>query len=188
MAPFFFQDYEDLQVQQFIGAVQQVSNAAQAEITGLEIELDARITEFVDFSLGVGYVDAEFKDFPDANRAGDNYAGNKLQAAPELTANAALQYANSINGTTEFLVRGEWTYRENSSSKLIMRLLHAREATVCLMPGAALSFMDGKYELALFADNISDKVYGTNRLGFLGTELGHWGAPRTYGAEVSIDF
>ena len=185
---FFFQDYEDLQVQQFIGAVQQVSNAAQAEITGLEIELDARITEFVDFSLGVGYVDAEFKDFPDANRAGDNYAGNKLQAAPELTANAALQYANSINGTTEFLVRGEWTYRGEQFFQADNAPFTRQGGYSLFNARAALRFMDGKYELALFADNISDKVYGTNRLGFLGTELGHWGAPRTYGAEVSIDF
>ena len=184
----FFQDYEDLQVQQFIGPVQQVTNAAQAEIFGLEVELDARLTDYLDITFGMGYVDAEFEDFPGANPAGDNFAGNKLQAAPKLTGNAALQYTNRINATTELLVRGEWTFRGEQFFQVDNAPFTRQGGYSLFNARAGLSFMDGKYALALFADNISDKVYGTNRLGFLGTQLGHWGAPRTYGAEVSISF
>lgn len=185
---FFFQDYEDLQVQQFIGAVQQVSNAAQAEIWGMEMQIDAKLTEGLDLTFGLGVVDAEFEDFPGANPAGDNFAGRKLQAAPEKNGYLAAQYIRPLSADMEFLIRGEWTYRGEQFFQADNAPFTRQGGYSLFNARAALSFRDGKYEVALFADNISDKVYATNRLGFLGTELGHWGPPRTYGVEVSIGF
>ena len=185
---FFFQDYKDLQVQQFIGSVQFVSNAAQAETKGFEMEFEAKITESLGLTLGLGVANAEFVDFPGATPTGANFSGNKLQAAPERTGNAAIQYVHPINGSTEFLIRGEWTYRGDQFFQADNAPFTFQKGYSLYNARAALSFMNGTYDVALWVDNISDEVYATNRLGFLGTQLGHWGAPRTYGIEVAINF
>lgn len=189
---FFFQDYEDLQVQQFIGAAQQVSNAAQAEIYGMELEASALLTDYLSIDLGFGYLDAEFKDFPNANRVGDNFEGNKLQSAPKTTANAALQYLRpvSVKGMdTELLVRAEWAYRGEQFFQANNDPFTRQGGYSLFNARVGLSFMSGKYEIAIFGENLGDKIYASNRLPFLSRlEMGFFGPPRTYGVEVAAHF
>lgn len=187
---FFYQDYTNLQVQQFIGAAQQVTNAAQATIYGLELELHAKPSQFVDINVGVGYIDAKFSSFPNATKTGDDFSGNKLTGAPKITANAALQYLGPISDDMELLVRGEAVYRGEQFFQPSNAAFTKQEGYALLNARAGLIFQDGKYEVMIFGKNLTNKVYNTNKLSFnpLGQELGFFGAPRTYGIELSVNF
>lgn len=186
----FFMDYQDLQVNQFLGTVQQVTNAAKAEIFGVEVELTALLTDRLSFDLSFGYTDAEFEDFPNATEAGDNFAGNRLQAAPEQTATAALKYVRSVpfGPSGELMLRGESVFRGEQFFQINNAPQTRQGGFTQFNVRGSLSFSDGKYEIAIFGENLGDKVYQTTSRPFLGLDRGLYGPPRTYGAEVTVRF
>ena len=59
----FFMDYTDLQVQTFIDGVQNFQNAGSAEITGLELEVDAVPLDGLTLSGTLGWTDFEYQEF-----------------------------------------------------------------------------------------------------------------------------
>jgi iron complex outermembrane receptor protein len=82
----FHAKYKDFQVFQFqsVGTTTLLiaSNAASVTTKGVELEARLRVTPRLEISYGLGYVDAEFSDFPggasDNNGAPINIAGNVL--------------------------------------------------------------------------------------------------------------
>ena len=56
-------DYTDLQVQTFIDGVQNFQNAGSAEITGLELEVDAVPLDGLTLSGTLGWTDFEYQEF-----------------------------------------------------------------------------------------------------------------------------
>ena len=59
----FYMDYSDLQVQTFIDGVQNFQNAGEAEITGVELEVDALPLDGLTLSGTLGWTDFEYKEF-----------------------------------------------------------------------------------------------------------------------------
>ncbi|WOK37207.1 TonB-dependent receptor [Sphingomonas sp. C3-2] len=62
-AAFFYSDYKDIQVTNFIDGVQSLLNAGKAEIPGFEMELDALPTEWLSVGASVGYADFKYKEY-----------------------------------------------------------------------------------------------------------------------------
>ena len=93
----FYYDYSDLQVSALTPIGQATTNAASAEIYGLELQLDARLGQRTDVTFGAQLLQARFKRFPNAtctnfsHGAAVPYApitcdvtGNRLPFAPEV--------------------------------------------------------------------------------------------------------
>jgi iron complex outermembrane receptor protein len=58
-------------------------------VSGLEVELASSPIDGLDLSLGASFLDASYKDF---NSAGDDYSGNTLPNAPEVSLNGTALY------------------------------------------------------------------------------------------------
>ncbi len=101
----FYYDYEDLQVYTLIVdpntnlTVQNFTNASNAEVSGLEVELASSPIDGLDLSLGASFLDASYEDF---QSAGDDYSGNTLPNAPDV----------SLNGTARY----EWPFAGGNAS------------------------------------------------------------------------
>ncbi|MFT4053484.1 MAG: TonB-dependent receptor [Novosphingobium sp.] len=187
-ASVYYQDYSDLQVQQFVGAVQQVTNAASANIYGAEVELNAKVTDRLTLNGSFSRIDAKFADFPNATRAGENFKGNYLPSAPKYTADFSAEYTMPMGDSADAFVRGNWSYRGAQYFQANNAAFTYQRGYSLFGARVGLNLQDGKYQIAAFADNIGDKLYATNRLPFLGTQMGFWGAPRTYGVEATAKF
>lgn len=91
----FFYDYQDLQVYTLVVdpntnlTVQNFTNASNAEVKGLEAELMASPIDGLDLSLGASFLDATYQDF---QSQGDDYSGNTLPNAPEVSLNGSARY------------------------------------------------------------------------------------------------
>jgi len=113
----FFSDYTDVQIpgsfgydsdgdgtnDTFIGVT---SNAADADMMGIEFEGTALLSDSFTLGWAIGYLDAEFNEFIDAT--GTNVADQRVfQNTPDLTASATVTYQNSMdlfgNGGTFFV-------------------------------------------------------------------------------------
>ena len=134
---FFFMDWEDLQipsVEIIINEDEILNNFqiinSQAESIGFELEAQALLMDNFVIGGGVGYLDAEFKDFGAddpfvVNNMAFDLDGVTVPRAPKWTANLFGQYDVNIGGLDGFL-RAEWSYRSSITSDV--------EATVAGLP------------------------------------------------------
>ena len=106
-----------------------VTNIGQTEIMGLEVSLNAKLTEKLDLAVAYGYTDAEIKQQCDVEYGGfvgadpgacdqvrfpggASVAGNRTPNSPEHNGNVSLMFAQPINmgNNLEFFARGDFLY------------------------------------------------------------------------------
>ena len=113
--------------------------------------------------------------------------GNPLPQAPKYVANANLRYSLPMADGSEFYVYTDWTYR----SKVNFFLYESVEFTgqPLTQGGLRLGYIwgDGKYELAAFSRNITNKVVVNGAIDF-NNLTGFVNEPRTFGAQFKAIF
>lgn len=183
----FSMKYKDLQVTQTDdGCLCNITdNAADANITGLETEAQWVATDSLLLFGAVTLLDTEYEDFVDSN--GLDNSGNKLQRTPD--------YQFSIGGelSTDFL---------NYKDALTARLSYSYQGEMQWLPDnlqqeKAYGLLDGRitfapadadWSFSVWGKNITDELYRTNIVAFLGDEVSTLGAPRTYGITLGYKF
>lgn len=90
----FYYDFSD---QQFLNVAgigqQQLVNAGESSVMGLELETIYRPTANLQISAGLGLLDSEYEDL---NLNGEDLSGNELIEAPEHTFNIAVDYSRHL--------------------------------------------------------------------------------------------
>ena len=122
-ANIFYYDYSDLQVSALTPVGQATTNAASAEIYGMELQLDARLGRRTDLSFGSQLLQARFKDFPNATctdfgvaiglpylPATCDVTGNRLPFAPKLKFNLGASHEFSLGSAGTFELGGNLAY------------------------------------------------------------------------------
>ena len=192
----FYTDYTNLQVSQIDPAIVGVrlTNAGQAKIKGLEVEMTARPAAGLDLNASLGYIDATYKTYPNcaANPATGGLldcSGNRIKSVPKWTAALAAQYRYPIQNLGDFVVRGEWTYH---SSQFFDTLNTAR------LRGGSASLLNGRiglsterWELFIWGKNLTNNLYAAfmdDRSAILVPLTVAYGAPRTYGVTATAHF
>ena len=117
----FYMDFDDKQEQQFVpgsGFVQ--TNAGKANSKGFEIDATALLADGWDMAASLGYANAKYKDFltgeVDENGVPIDFAGNRLAAAPEWTANFSTQYRWGAFDWADLSARAEVSYQSSNFS------------------------------------------------------------------------
>ena len=191
----FYNDYQDLQVSSFTaddtGAFAAIfTNAAEAEIFGVEAEASIRAADNLRFDLTLGYLDASYGTFIGEN--GDNVADQLTPAnSPKWTGRFGAEYRAQISSDTEFVMAAAASYRSavfpTVSSSTILR----QEGYALVDASMGLEFADGKYSLRVAGRNLTDEVYRTQGFDLsdsLGYQLGYYGAPRTVSVTAAVNF
>ncbi|RIK94254.1 MAG: hypothetical protein DCC73_06740 [Proteobacteria bacterium] len=196
----FYYDYTDLQVNRFNpatgGATTSVTNAASAEVKGLEAEVLALLAKGLELDMGIAVLDAKYKDFLSANPdapdpfVDQDLSGNTLPRSPKFSLSAGLQYTHDIGNYGSVTLRGEAKYQShiwfdqfNSSD--------VEEDNYTLL-NAFMTFesQDDRWRVQVYGRNLTDKLYRQSVIratSLIGT-LDFWGAPRTYGLEVGFRY
>jgi iron complex outermembrane receptor protein len=124
----FYMDWKD--VQQFIRfqfidqttgllrAVTGIDNATKATSQGIELSADALVFDGLRLGARVGYLDAEYGDWPNALIDGQliNATGKPLINAPEWTVGLSAEYTRTLSAALDGFVRAEWNYRSEQLS------------------------------------------------------------------------
>ena len=191
----FYMDYSDIQQQVFItdpsgaGFISTVANAAEATITGLELEVMARPTENFFFAGTLGYTNAEFDEFIDAT-LGD-LSDRKFQNAPEITASIAAEYRVQFPSDWEVSLGAAYSYQgETFFDPVNIELIKEDgfglldlNLKIAPPPDSQL----GQFQFEAFIKNVTDELYRTNGLDTvtdLGYALNYFGDPRTFGINL----
>lgn len=201
-------DTKDLQLTAGSGSVNQnqLVNANKASGQGLEFEAQANLSREFKATLGVSYNDTEIKDRNlfvqpcgapctvlnarvapnDPNNRSVSINGNDLPRAPRYIGNFSLKYTTPI-GDGDFYAYTDWAYKD----KYNMFLYRAVEyrAKSLLEGGLRVGYKwgDGKYEIAGYARNITDRRQVIAAIDF-NNLTGILNEPRAYGAQFKYNF
>jgi iron complex outermembrane receptor protein len=188
----------------------QLINADKVTGQGVELDLQAVLSDALRMTAGASYNDTEIKDASLFVQQCGNFAntggragctvtdpvgpfpgtvridGNPLPRAPRWQANFALFYSAPVADGVVF-ASTDWAYRSTYN----MFLYEAKEykARALVEGGARVGYKwnDGKYEVAAFARNIADRVQVVGAIDF-DNLTGILNEPRTIGAQFKVNF
>jgi iron complex outermembrane receptor protein len=204
----FFADYTDVQIpgsfgfdsngdgvnDTFIGIT---SNAGDADMTGIEFEGSAMLSDAFSLGWAIGYLDAEFNEFIDAT--GNNVAAERVfQNTPDLTANATLTYQNDMDlfgNAGTFFVIGSASYRSEASQFEFPTVELDQPGFTLLDLSLVWEDDDGHWRVGLHGKNLTDEEYKVAgyyfpapTLGLEGSVTAFYGNPRTITGTVEYRF
>lgn len=193
-ADIFFMDYTDLQVTQTNDAClcNITDNAAEADIKGVEAEVEFAATDRLRLTLAGSYVDAKYKNFlesaviPGTTTRLDS-SDNRLQRTPETQLTGGVDLTLPAGGLGDALnLRVNYTWQsdlfwatDNIAKEDAYGLLDAR---------VAIAPPEAAWTVAIWGKNLTDELYRTNIISFFGEEVSQFGIPRTYGVDLSWKF
>jgi len=201
----FHYDVKDLQLTEVGGSgnANTLKTAKKAIGQGVELSLDAYLTPNLLVTLSGSYNDTKIKD-PDLTVAGCGSGmctmlnpqngttgqyfidGNPLPQAPKYIANVTARYGIPT-ASGEYYIYTDWAYR----SKVNFFLYEATEFTgkSLLTGGLRVGYIwgDGKYEVAAFGRNITNKIVAVGAIDF-NNLTGFINDPRTYGVQFRAQF
>jgi len=188
----FYYDYTDLQVSDFTQAgVLSITNAADAEIQGVELEASWMPSYDWMLELNYAFLDASYKKYIAPGSI--DVSGNDLNAAPSHKINTAVQYFHSVNsGTISYRLEHFWqdktyftAFNEDTSSQGAYGIWNAR---INFTP------LDESWEFQLYGENLDNKAYSTSSREFPAAGPNGTGVtkdinpPRTLGARFTYNF
>lgn len=185
-AALFYMDYEDLQVTQTNAdcLCNITDNAADAEISGLELEVQFAVSRSLRLFAGGSYMDTEYVDFVDS--LGNDNSGNRLQRTPDYTYNLGLDYsadfagrADALNLFVNYAYQGDFNYDPDNITE---------EPAYGLLDGRLSYQVNDDITVSAYGKNLTDEDYRVFVINFFGDEVGSLGAPRTYGVELNVGF
>lgn len=186
----FYYDYTDIHqnvmsLNDFGVLINTSKNAGAGWSKGGEIELRVLPLEGLELSINAGYTAAKFSDFqatPD-----NNVAGNWFNRVPRWTSNLAADYeiplpSGALRLSTDWAIRSFAYFNavEQADPWLVQPGYSVGNASVAWISP------DETYQVRVFANNVSDKVYKhTQTLGSTGSS---YAPPRTYGISLTARF
>lgn len=199
----WYYDYEDLQVSSYPEGLSRVSNAASAEIYGIEGEVRYHFTPNFDVNVGAAWMKAEYDSFPDASRfapctdvalCGDGYglllpytydaSGEKMQRAPEFTANLGARYGLDLAG-------GRLTLSGNvyHTSKVYFDQAAQFYEDGYTLLGLRAEWLSpsGRYSFAVHGDNVTNEKYHQQMTVNNFAAVTTWGMPATWGVTARME-
>ncbi|WP_326523683.1 TonB-dependent receptor [Sphingomonas sp.] len=180
-------DFNDLQVEQLddVLLTTVVTNAASAKIQGIEGEVSLAVTEGFTLSGSGSILDAKYKLYVDPRR-NITYTGNSLPRTPDYQFSVAADLKQPIGGDLELMANASYTYQDtffygpdNTNFEPGYGLLDAR---------LGIGKIGGRWAVSLWGKNLTNRLYRTSVIPFLGDESSLYGAPRTYGVRLSSKF
>ncbi|MEX2497411.1 MAG: TonB-dependent receptor [Wenzhouxiangellaceae bacterium] len=225
----FYSDYTDIQVPGSIGVDTDgdgisdtfagvTTNAGEATVKGVEFEGTALLGrnllnegDTLNALATVGYIDAEYDEFialvadpaTGANALEDVSDQRVFQNTPEWTAHVDLSYdfpVTLFDQPGSMTLIGGWSYRGDTNQFEIPSEFLDQDAYSLFDASLVWKPHSGKYEIGLFARNLTDQQYQTSgyvfatpdgsapTLGLEGVMNAFFGPPRTYELTARVNF
>lgn len=198
-------NYQNLQVSSVVDrngiATNLIQNAGDARINGLEVEALLRPAPGLELGVNASYTDAKLTRVA----SGATFQlGDHLTNTPRFLVNPSIQYGHAfLTGRLTGRVDGTYTsrvfydlpnsYAVNAAGTSVTQngpFLFPTVQNGYALLNARLSYAGGPWTVAVFATNITDKLYRT--YGFSATSAGiteaYYAPPRQYGITVSRSF
>jgi len=190
----FTSDYEDLQVVRF-GPVPnsdfgsfQTTNVGSADLAGIELDFTWQATERFRLAGNYGYLDTEANDLVLETAGGSaDFSGLPLRQAPENSYGLTATYSLPTNsGLFDF--RAQFSHVDEQHFDFPTLTETIADEVDLLDLRIDWHSANEKYQLTLWAQNVTDEDYITHAFRIGPGSIGVFGAPRTTGITGTVNF
>ncbi len=189
----FYIDYEDMQLSAFRGLEGSVTtNAGAATSRGLELEVEAAVTDSLNFLAGFGYSDAKFNKFdPNDTLDGDELDGVRL-SGPKFNGHLSVTYSTELDQFGYLSAGLDYSYKSKSYGKF-SNILGTEFGSTSLLNGVVKLESESNWEVALWAKNILDKNnviarQANSNLALFNIDFINYAPPRTVGITFTYNY
>jgi iron complex outermembrane receptor protein len=201
----FYYEYDNEQVNAFLGPVRILFNAANAQLHGVDLEVQAAATRRLSLSFNGEYLSTHYKSFPGAPLFTATPApgigntvvpfdagGNRMINAPEFTGTLAGDYTIPLGDGT-LVLDGNIYY----NSGYYFDFANTRRQRGYPWFNASAKFLAprGKWDVMLWVKNLTgeevlaqDGLIGTGPAGLFGGDSLVPSKPRTFGVRIGAHF
>ena len=198
----YYSDWRDVQSQVFVPAITTalvgvLTSGGDAEVTGVEVQLNYLANE--NFSMGFS-VTAQEAEFTDPTLESNIVPGSQLPNAPDLTASAFAQYQVPTT-LGEFVARVEYLHVDEQRTVVepVFIASPPYDDSTTILPSydllnLTLGLRTDNWYVTAFARNLTDERYrldyGYSTAFIFGSnpDITAVGAPRTLGLTVGVNF
>ncbi len=198
----FYNEYDDLQVSSFEASadgttfVPVFSNAGEAVMQGIELEIVALVTDNLTLNANLGYLDTEYREYfaevdSVAKTVRDVSDERSLANAPEWDTQLGLRYDMPLLDWGQLTFLADMSYRSKTYLEVNSSENLAQSGYTLFNAALMFESADEHWQVILGGKNLSDKAYRTHAFdlsAFPGVELGYYNAPRTYSLSASYQF
>jgi iron complex outermembrane receptor protein len=187
----FVTDYKDLQVQAFLRpGVTDISNAASATISGVEVEAAASVWHGLQLAGHVAWLEAAYDRYVAVGLGGvtRDAAGHRLNNAPRWSGSNSAIYELAAGATGTVSVRGDVSWQSRVFFTPFNDAIDAQEAYGLVHLRAGFEPPSRRWELAIYMRNVGQREYitGTATNVTLPAFNGRPGEPRHWGTEFTL--
>jgi iron complex outermembrane receptor protein len=186
----FYTDYQDLQILSFLRpGVPNITNAASAGITGVEVEAAASAWRGVQLAGSVSWLDAAYDRFLAVRPGGarEDAAGRRLNNAPEWSGSgsAAFEFATGRAGFAS--VRCDVSGQSRVFFAPIDTAIHTQAPYALVHLRTGFEPHHRRWELSVFVRNLANQAYITSTADVaLPAYTGRPGEPRMWGTQFTL--
>ncbi len=193
----FVYKYDDIQVNRFVNNASSITNAAEADIYGAELEFVALVGGGFEVDGGVTYLNTEYgggASFSNPILGGPPISvdGNDTLRSPPWKTYIGAQYEWDT-GLGRFIFRADMTYSDSFYFDVFQASLPnqdkmEQDAYTITNAHIAWESTDAKYSGQLFCQNITDELYANSSqaVGTTGAVMSQYTSPRQFGIRVSM--
>ncbi|KAA6350835.1 Pesticin receptor [termite gut metagenome] len=191
----FYTRIEDQQIPRFVksGLGRAVVNAGQSRSYGMEVTLQANLTDALSFNVNYGYTQATLMDYV-TNTLADNgserfidYSGNHVPFVPEQTFSLSGQYAIKFNADSPLDVLQFYANYTGIGKIYWTEYNDVMQKSYGTLNGRISALM-GNTQVDLWARNALNKKYATFYFESFGKGFAQAGKPLQIGIDVRLTF
>ncbi len=203
----FFYDYENKQlrakfVDPIFNQLDKLLNVPKSEVLGAELEFNARVSDALEISLAVTWLDSEVTEYEGAvgSTMGPmgfepitaSYAGADLPYTPEWSYSARATYTVDVSSSLQGFASAGLTGQSDSVGVLtpVPRLQerYRIDAYALLDMQLGVRSLSTGWELSLWGRNLADTYYWHSAVPAFDTDGRYPGRPREYGMRFAYRF
>jgi iron complex outermembrane receptor protein len=162
------------------GTIWLTDNAKEAHTQGIEIDGKYFITNNIELSGALGFIDAKYDDY-DTGAA--KYDGQRIENTPRYTANLGVAYIPSkgLYGRVDFYARGKTNYFDGATNSMV-------SADGAIMSDLKIGYKIKEWDIYGYVKNITDEEYVSSYRSRAGLRIIGFNEPRTFGVGVRYKF
>jgi len=183
----YYDKYDNFQVSVIEDGRAVTRSAGSASNLGVEGELEARLTRWLSAFGNVGFISGGIDD----KAANGAYAGDQFRLQPKWQWAAGFNLNAPLTETVSLFATPSITYRSKIYFEIPNSEVTSQGPVTLVNLRAGVSLMDGKFQIAGYARNLTDRKYlldAGNTGGSFGYPTFIPAEPRTYGIELTARY
>lgn len=180
-ATLFYMDIEDIQIYKADGVNLYTDNAESAHSQGVEVELAYQLTDTIELTGSLGFIEAEYDTYDAGN--GVSFDGKDIENTPSYTATAGISYRHpsGLYGRFDMRASGATSYFDDANDSFV-------EDDAYAVIDAKIGYLFGGWDFYVYGKNLTDEEYISYFMSTTRQTLAEFGQPLTIGVGLRYRF